>query len=202
MKNKTHQWIAITVVASLAVLAAGWFLLISPKKSQVAGLKSDAAAAEQNNQGLQTKLAMLRSQQKDVAAENAALAKLATQIPTTPDLPGLLRKLVTNAATADVELTGLTPAEPVALTSAPGVSSITIAMSASGDYANVEQYVNGLETLDRGLLVSGITMTPTNTPTAVGVSPTLTANISMIAFTGSLTGAKASGTTTSTSTSG
>jgi Tfp pilus assembly protein PilO len=197
VKNKTHQWIAISVVASLVVLAAGWFLLISPKHSQVAGLKSDAANAETQNSQLQTKLTVLRSQQKGITAENAALAKLADKIPTTPDLPGLLRKLSASSTSANVDLTSLTPAPPTPLVSAPGISSITIAMVVTGKYFDVEQYLSDLETLDRGLLVTGITLAPTAPAGAVGVSPDLTANVSMIAFTGSLTSGSASHTSTS-----
>jgi type IV pilus assembly protein PilO len=202
VKNKTHQWIAITVVASIAVLAAGWFLLISPKRAQVSSLKSDAVSAEAQNSQLQTKLAVLRSQQKGVAAENAALAKLADKIPTTPDLPGLLRKLTASATTANVDLTSLQPGLPTAMASAPGISSITIAMVVTGKYFDVEQYLSGLETLDRGLLVTGITMAPTAQPSQVGASPGLTANISMIAFTGNLSSAGAADAASHTSTSG
>lgn len=198
MKNKTHQWIALSVIASLVVLAAGWFLLISPKHSQVASLKSDAANAEVQNSQLQTKLSVLRAQQKGIAAENAALAKLANKIPTTADLPGLLRKLTTSATDANVILTSLTPAQPTPLTSAPGISSITIAMVVTGKYFDVAQYLSNLETLDRGLLVTGITMAPTVAPTQVGASPDLTANVSMVAFTGNL----ATSSTSHTSTSG
>ena len=197
MKNKTHQWIALSVVASLVVLAAGWFLLISPKHSQVAGLKSDAANAETQNSQLQTKLTVLRSQQKGITAENAALAKLADKIPTTPDLPSLLRKLTASATDSNVDLTSLTPATPSPMISAPGISSITIAMVVTGKYFDVEQYLSDLETLDRGLLVTGIAEAPTVQPTQVGVSPGLTANVSMIAFTGSLTSSSASQTSTS-----
>jgi len=33
--DKLQQWVALTVAGSLALLAAGWFLVISPKKDRV-----------------------------------------------------------------------------------------------------------------------------------------------------------------------
>jgi Tfp pilus assembly protein PilO len=141
---------------------------------------------------------MLRSQSKGLAAENAKLAALAKKIPTTADLPALLRQLAAAATTSDVDLISLTPQPPVALTAAPGVSAISLAIGVRGTYFNVEQYLNSLESLDRGLLVSGVTAAPASDPTEVGASPELTASIAGLVFTGSLTGASA--TTTSTTT--
>lgn len=197
--NRTRKWIALTAVASIAVLAAGWFLLISPKKSSIADMKSQAVTAESNNQGLQTKLAMLKSQSKGLAAENAKLAALAKKIPLTADLPALLRQLAAAATTSNVDLVSLTPAQPVALTAAPGVNAISLAIGVKGTYFNVEQYLNALESLDRGLLVSGVSAAPETDPSTAGASPDLTVSITGLVFTGSLT---AGASTTSSTTTG
>lgn len=199
MNTKFRKWVALTGVASIIVLVAGWFLLVSPKRSDVSDLKSQAAAQETANDGLQVKLTALRSQQKGLAAKNKELAELAKKIPTTADLPGLLRQLSAAATTANVDLTDLTPANPIALTAAPGISAVTISLKVDGKYFDVAQYVNALESLDRGLMVTGVTESTKDDAKAVGESPVLEADVTAMVFTGQLTATSAnSGTSTST----
>ena len=38
--DKLKQWVALTVVGALAILAAGWFLLVSPKRAEAAELRA------------------------------------------------------------------------------------------------------------------------------------------------------------------
>jgi type II secretory pathway pseudopilin PulG len=42
--DKLKQWVVLTVVGCMAVLAAGWFLLISPKKAEAADLVAQTAS--------------------------------------------------------------------------------------------------------------------------------------------------------------
>lgn len=192
MNTKFRKWVALTGLASIVVLVAGWFLLISPKRSDVSGLKSQAAQQESRNDGLQVQLSSLRSQQKGLVAENRQLAELAKKIPTTADLPGLLRQLSATATTTNVDLTDLTPATPVALTAAPGISAVALSLKVDGTYFDVAQYVNGLESLSRGLMVTSLTEIVKDDATAVGASPKLEADVEAIVFTGRLTASTAS----------
>jgi type IV pilus assembly protein PilO len=187
VNSKFRKWVALTGVASIIVLVAGWFLLISPKRSDVSELKSQAAQQETTNSGLQVKLTSLRSQQKGLAANNAKLAQLAKKIPTTADLPGLLRQLSAAATTSNVDLTDLTPSNAVALTAAPGISAVTISLKIDGKYFDVAQYINALESLDRGLMVTGVTEATKDNAMATAQSPLLEASITAVVFTGQLT---------------
>jgi Tfp pilus assembly protein PilO len=187
VNTKFRKWVALTGVASIIVLVAGWFLLISPKRSDVSDLKSQAAAQETTNDGLQVKLASLRAQQKGLAAKNHQLAELAKKIPTTADLPGLLRQLSAAATTSNVDLTDLTPSQPVALTAAPGISAVTISLKVDGKYFDVAQYINALESLSRGLMVTGVSETAKDAAKTAGESPSLQTDISAVVFTGHLT---------------
>jgi hypothetical protein len=55
----THRWIAGAVALAVAIMAAGWFLLVSPKRSEASDLQSQADAQLQTNQGLETELEVL-----------------------------------------------------------------------------------------------------------------------------------------------
>ena len=71
--------IAIAVVAGLAVLAGGWFLLIQPTRSSIAKTKSQTAQQQSDNQSAQLQLQSMRSIAKHLPAEQAELAALAEE---------------------------------------------------------------------------------------------------------------------------
>src|SRR4051794_35206143 len=91
--SRSRTWIAGTVVAALLILVAGWFVLISPAKSSVAEVKTEADAQEATNQQLQNKLDQLKAAQADLPAQEARLAEIRAQLPESPYLPSLVRQV-------------------------------------------------------------------------------------------------------------
>ena len=120
--DKLKQWIVLTVVGCMAVLAAGWFLLISPKKAEAADLVAQTASQEATNDGLRTQLEVLKAQAKDLPKKQAELARVQAKIPDDPALPTLIRALTGAAADAGVELVSVTPGAPVAAEAVPGTT--------------------------------------------------------------------------------
>ena len=47
--DKLKQWVALTVVGCLGIMAAGWFLLVSPKRTEAAEIREQAVAQESAN---------------------------------------------------------------------------------------------------------------------------------------------------------
>lgn len=125
MSSKMKQWVALTAVGVLAVLAAGWFLLVSPKRSAAAEVRDQLASQESKNSGLQTQLAMLKAQQKTLPAQQAKLAMVAAKIPDNPALPALIRALSAAADDAGVELLSMAPGTPVAVTETAAAPTAT-----------------------------------------------------------------------------
>lgn len=193
--DKVKQWVALTVVGVIAILAAGWFLLVSPKRSDASDLNAQAAAKQASNALLITKLAMLKAQAKDLPAQQAALAAVAAKVPDNPAMPALIRALSKAADSAGVELVSIAPgtatpvaapaaaraavtpaavgaaARPAAATAAAPVSttagtlsSISVALNVVGGYFQVEQFLDGLESLQRAFKVGSISMTPGANP--------------------------------------
>jgi Tfp pilus assembly protein PilO len=112
MSSKMKQWVALTAVGCLAVLAAGWFLLVSPKRGDAAAIRDEVSSQNSTNSGLQTQLAMLKAQAKTLPAQQAKLALVAAKIPDNPALPALIRSLSKAADEAGVELVSLAPGQP------------------------------------------------------------------------------------------
>ena len=120
--DKLKQWVALTVLGCLGIMAAGWFLLVSPKKTEAAAVRDQAASQESTNAGLRNQLEVLKAQAKDLPKKQAQLARVAAKIPDNPALPGLIRSLTAAATSAGVELVSVTPGTPAAVVAAAPVA--------------------------------------------------------------------------------
>lgn len=128
--DKLKQWVALTVLGCLAVMAAGWFLLVSPKRGEAQELRDQATAQESANGTLRTQLAMLKAQAKDLPAQKAKLAAVAAKIPDNPALPALIRALDRASADSGVELVSIAPSAPTPLV-APAAAAAVAAPAAA-----------------------------------------------------------------------
>jgi Tfp pilus assembly protein PilO len=166
LNSRKHLYV-MAVGLCLAVLVGGWFLLISPKKAQVADLQSQAGAQESTNNGLRSQIQALQVLQAKLPEQQASLARMQSKVPQTAALPELLRVLNKAAIDSGVQLIGVTPTATAALPNAAGVSGIDVAMKATGDYVSLEQYQLALEALPRAFLVNGMTIvTGSGSPTS------------------------------------
>lgn len=186
--NKMRQWAALTAVTCLAVLAAGWFVVVKPQRAHATSLRNQAASTRADNDRLLSKVNQLKQQQKDLPAQQKQLAAIATKIPDNPALPSLIRQLSAAADGAGVNLMTLAPSAPSpALQSSlgqaakapvkPGVhvapsplAQIPIAIQVRGSYFNIVQFFSAVESLSRSMLVTGFTLTPAGGGT--GATPT------------------------------
>lgn len=166
--DKQKQWVVLAVVGCLAVLAAGWFLLVSPKHAEAADLREQTVGQQQANAAARTKLAVLKAQAKDLPAEQAKIAAVAAKIPDNPALPALIRALDGASAESGVELLSIAPgtAAPVGPAVAgavpgvlaPGLNSIPVSLQVAGGFFEVQQFVSGLEALPRALRVTNLVL--------------------------------------------
>jgi Tfp pilus assembly protein PilO len=184
---KVQQWVVGAAVAAVALLAAGWFLLVAPERAEAVQLREQTALQEANNAQLETALAVLRGKAATLVDQQAELDQLSRRIPDSPALPDLLRALSSTAASAGVELLSVTPAAPAApepaapaavpapadpaaaaVVAAPvapapttgGVSAIEVQLVVVGDFHAVEHFLALLEELPRALRVTGLSLDP------------------------------------------
>lgn len=193
--DRQKQWVALTVVAVLAVLAAGWLLLISPRRQDAADLRQQAVEAQQATSTLRNQLAVLKTQADGLPAEQAKLGVVAAKLPDKPEQPALLRALVAAADGAGVEFISLTPgaltavAGDAAVTPSPTASatteadaaavtpstagastgslmSMSLTINVAGGYYQIAQYIASLEDLPRAVRITGLAVTPGANPVA------------------------------------
>ena len=190
--TETRKWTVGALVVALAIVVAGWFLLISPKRAEVSELQAEVQSQEAANSQAQTQLAVLKQQNKDLPEKQAELAGLQTQIPLTPDLPTYIREIQDIGAQAGVDVTAMTPAPAVNLGTsaetaeqslAPGaLAAINVEVIVTGGYFEITRFVNELETASRYTLVAGFTIddeTESTTKAASDLTGTVNARIFM-----------------------
>lgn len=193
--TKLNQWVALGVLAVLAVLAGGWFLLVAPTRDEAAALRTQAEEQGAANDRVRTQLQVLQAQADALPEQRARLAKVANRIPDAARLPELIRALTAAAADGDVEFVSLVPGAPTPLAPAAapvpaatgdeeaatgaaaapstGASStagslhaIPVTLNVVGGYYQIERYVAALEDLPRALRITGLTLAPGANPVA------------------------------------
>ena len=187
----TRKWAALAVLLVAAIFVASWFLLIGPKRSDAAALRSQKVEQDSHNQTLIQQLEVLKAQAQDLPKQEAFLAQIRRQLPDNPALPTLIRNLTSAAGKSGVELTSLAPALPVAVVApvvalptvaatttatadqtsetpatvaappAPTLYAVPITVKTTGSYFETEQFLNKLEGLKRSFLVTGFTLKST-----------------------------------------
>lgn len=187
--EKLKQYVVFTVLGCLVVLAAGWFLLVSPKRSDASALRTAAESQVAANAQLSTQLQVLKAQAKDLPKQQARLAAVAAKIPANPALPALVRALTAAATASGVELVSMTPGNPTlvvgaaattpaattgsaaaapttagASPSAGQLASIPLTLNIVGGYFQAEQFVAALESLPRSMRVTALTVAPGANP--------------------------------------
>jgi type IV pilus assembly protein PilO len=187
----TRKWSLLAVLLVAAIFAASWYLLIAPKRSEAAGLRSQTVEQDAATERLRQQLEVLKAQAQDLPKQEAFLAQIRRQVPDNPALPAVIRDLSAAAKKSGVELVSLAPGLPVAVVSpvlapavvaptagttaapsttttvaaapvapAPTLFQVPLVVKTSGDYFEIEQFLNRLEGLKRSFLVTGFTLSP------------------------------------------
>ena len=82
--SKINQWVALGVLAVLAVMAGGWFLLVVPSRSEAEALRVQADEQAVANDRVRTQLQVLQAQADALPEQRARLDEVAARIPDAP----------------------------------------------------------------------------------------------------------------------
>ncbi len=134
------------------------FFLVLPKMGQVGDAEDELAAAQGEQGTLESQLAALEQAELAAPEARATIQEVERQIPPTADEPGLLLLIKNAAARAGVTLS-LTVGTP-ALDATSGLSTIPLAITASGNYFQLTEFLYSIETLPRAAKVVTVTLAP------------------------------------------
>jgi Tfp pilus assembly protein PilO len=178
MVGKRAPIIAGVIMLVIAVLA--FLLIVNPKRAQVS--EAEGALADAQSQEL-TKVAQRASLQQAEAAAPAnrkIIRQVEQQLPPTADPQGFILLLKNAAVKAGVDLSQESIGTPTAGES--GVTIIPIAVTLSGTYFSLDEYLFQLETLPRAAKVVDVSLAPTSEG-ATTVSGTLSMQASIELYT-------------------
>jgi Tfp pilus assembly protein PilO len=163
----------------VVVLALTVFFLVLPKMNQVSSANDQLAQAESQEGTLQSQLAALQQAQQDAPEARETIRRVDTAIPPTIDQQGFILLLQNAADQAGIDLFTITPGTPVA-DPATGLTSSPNAVSVTGSYFAITEFIFDLETLPRAATVSNLQMAPAG---EAGSSGSLTASITVTIYT-------------------
>jgi hypothetical protein len=99
--------IVIVIVLALGAIAAGWFFVVSPKRSQASNLSSQVSSEQSQLTSAENLVAAGMSARRAFAGQYAQLAKLGEAVPPDDDVPSLIVQVQAAAQAAHVSFKGL-----------------------------------------------------------------------------------------------
>lgn len=164
--------IGAAVVTILLIL-----LLLLPKMGQVSTAEEELAAAQAQQETLETQKEALEDLEAQAPEFKQTIKEVEGKIPPTADEPGLLQLLNNAALSSGLDLTTLSPSPPT-FDDVTGLSTIVMAVSASGTYNEITEFTYRIETLPRAAKITSIALVPAGTTDSLGNQVlTLTAQI-------------------------
>jgi len=160
MNRRLPLFVGIGVLV-LTVLV--FMFLYSPKKQAVDKARSDVAAAQAQQGQLEVHLAELLAVKQQAQETNVQLQRIATQIPPTEDMPGLIRQLKLASDKVGVDLTAQANGSPAPAVSGT-YSTLSIGVTVSGNFFQIVDFLNQLETLPRLMKVNTVAVESSGWP--------------------------------------
>ena len=173
MNSDNRLWIVVTAIGSIAVVALGWFLGVSPQLSESAAASAQRVQVDVLNKGYSAQLEQLRADFEHVDQVKAELAQAQSQLPPNAAYPEFISELNSIASDHSVIVTNLAvtstsvltapgavpPADPdPTQTGVPNGSTVAIATSITltGAYEDLQDAASELQKGTRLFLVSGL----------------------------------------------
>jgi len=188
--NSNRVWVIGAVLVMAVILVATWFLGVSPQLSAAALSKSDRETVENQNAAAEITLADLKTQYEGIDALKDELAVARLAVPADKDQATLLKTIGTFASKNDVVVTSLNFLDPLpyvdgvsvdpalgdalTLVNSSNFLTIPIEMNVTGDYGDVMNFVQSIQTGDRAVLVHDLSMdggeVDNSTPVVMAIS--------------------------------
>jgi Tfp pilus assembly protein PilO len=130
----------LIVLVPVAVLAAFWFLLLSPKREEAATAATELTQQEDRLDAARQASRAAEGAQQNFETTYAQVVRLGKAIPSTVDMPSLLVQLDAAAAGTGIQFTNITAgqrtvAAPLAAASSTGTGSESRPVEAGGETA-------------------------------------------------------------------
>lgn len=173
----TRRTVALVALAAVLAVVVWFFLLYSPKRTELAEVEDQIAQAVQRQDQTRGRIEQLEEVRNQAPEIEARLAAAEAVIPRDPALPSTLRQLQLAADDSGVTLLTVAPGRPEAagLEDAPAdLARIALTVTLEGGYFQIVDFLRRVE--DPAVLPRGIVWT--STALSVADYPTLSASVS------------------------
>lgn len=118
--TQERLWLVGGAVAAFVMVLIGYFLLISPQRTETQNVKSQVADQQIQTAALQQRIDTLTAQSKDLPLYKSQLAALQLALPSSSGLPDLLRTLQALGNETLAQVSSLTVGPPTEVSAAAG----------------------------------------------------------------------------------
>ncbi|PWU23654.1 hypothetical protein C5B42_02235 [Candidatus Cerribacteria bacterium 'Amazon FNV 2010 28 9'] len=188
-KFYAHPMAQLSTGLVLTILATSFFALaaIKPTLETMAGLLKEIDDKRTIDQQLTTKISALATAQSELSTKGESAKVLLDAVPTTPDLPTLLKMMEKLATEHTVTFTSMIipqiPTERDPNNSGVELESIPVSVTFSGSYQELSALLSDIENLQRVIVIDRIDIVPTTDTN----QQTLSMAVTMRAFAFALT---------------
>jgi Tfp pilus assembly protein PilO len=144
-KLSPNALLAVAVLVPLVAGALGWFVLVAPKRSKVAGLDAEIALVEQQIAERRVRLSQTHAGATEELA-SADLFRLAKAMPDSPDMAGVLLELNQIAADSGITFESIAPQTAPA---GADYQSLPVQVTFDGTFYNLSDFLLRLRRLVR-----------------------------------------------------
>lgn len=182
---------AIAGAAAVGLVVVFFLFLLSPKLNEITEVRDQTEQARDEGQTLRNRVRQLQAAQRDEPTTRARLAVFDRLLPSTPDLPSLIRQLQSAASSSGLDLRSIAPSQPTTLTGRTGIQTVNCTVQVIGGFFRLQSFLTRLEELQRVVEVTAISVSP-QTESVSGLftlSTTITFRMYVVAPNASLGGA-------------
>ncbi len=170
----TRKWLFGGIGGLILIFLLGFFLLVNPARNAANETWDEVTATNEENTRLEAKIVQLQQQSSEVPAKLDEIEAVRVKMPAEVKQPDLVRAIESDANSAGVDLTGITPGTPVEVPNASTkIVALPMDITAIGRYANIKTFVDNLERQERAFLIKTVDVTASADNTADAYTLTL-----------------------------
>ncbi len=125
-------WLVGGAVATVVLIAVGYFLFIGPQRSETSDVRKQISDAQAQNSTLQARIDELRNQSKSIAKYRTDFETAQRALPSTSGLSDFVRSLQSLGAATSTSVSSLTVGQPTDVSTVAGAAPTAAGASPNG----------------------------------------------------------------------
>lgn len=156
----SHKGKMISAIAGIVVLlAASFFLLIRPRKAELAKVQKAVVAEVGETTVLQTELTRLEGLQDRAPQLQVALDQISKLVPANDEVSNFVFQVQDAADKSGLDFVDITPELPKPPPEGAQLAEVRATIGAKGDYFAIQDFIRRITEMDRAVRIDGLTMT-------------------------------------------